>query len=100
MRCINMLTNAELSDQQGYVIAINNSSSCAELMSDFSFLEGKPNGILTFDFSHMAGGLTQEYREEYLPGGFGYQPTQQLLEVVAAIASYIEREAICPHHLQ
>lgn len=95
-----MLVNAEQSKQQGYVIAINNSSSCAELMSDFSYLEGKPNGSLIFDFRHVAGGLTQEYREEYLPGGFGYQPTQQLLEVVAAIANYTERSAVCPHQLR
>src|SRR5438552_13514195 len=95
-----MLINAKQSDQQGYVIAINNSSSCTELISDFSYLEGKPSGVLTFDFSHVAGGLTQENREEYLPGGFGYQPTQLLVEVVTAIASYTEKEAICPHQLR
>lgn len=82
-----------------YVIALNNMSNSAELASDFSYLEGAPAGVLTFDFTHMAAGLTQEAREAYLPGSFGFQPTISLLEIVSTIASFTERAAICPHHL-
>lgn len=82
-----------------YVIALNNASGSAELMSDFSYIEGFPRGVLTFDFTHMAAPLTQETRDEYLPAGFGYQPTQQLLEVTCAIAAYTEQRALPPHEL-
>jgi hypothetical protein len=82
-----------------YVIALNNMSNSAELTSDFSYLEGAPAGVLTFDFTHMAAGLTQETREAYLPGNFGFQPTISLLEIVSTIASFTERAALCPHHL-
>ncbi len=39
----------------------------------------------------MAAPLTEEKRAEYYPGGFGYQPTQLLLEVVTSIASAQDR---------
>lgn len=78
-----------------YTIAVNNASNAAELMSDFSYLEDAPAGVLTLDFTHMAAGLTQETREEYLPGGFGYQPTQQLVEVASAIAEFLDRSVLC-----
>jgi len=74
-------------------------SNGAELAADLSYLEGVPAGVLTFDFTHMAAGLTQETREAYLPGNFGFQPTISLLEIVSTIASFTERAAICPHHL-
>src|SRR5260221_6539080 len=86
-------------DARQYVIALNNMSISAELASDFSYLEGVPAGVLTFDFTHMAAGLTQETREAYLPGNFGFQPTISLLEIVSTIASFTEHAAICPHHL-
>ena len=82
-----------------YRIALNNMSNGAELAADLSYLEGVPAGVLTFDFTHMAAGLTQETREAYLPGNFGFQPTISLLEIVSTIASFTERAAICPHHL-
>ncbi len=86
-----MLVNADCA-VGCYRIAINNASGAAELISDFSYLDAVPPGILTFDFSHMAAPLTQENREDYLPGNFGYQPTLHLLEVVAAIAAYTNGE--------
>src|SRR5439155_16896535 len=36
----------------------------------------------------------QENRDDYMPGSVGYQPTKQLVEVVAAIARYSEQEAV------
>src|SRR2546423_10799487 len=86
-------------DTREYIIALNNASNSAELASDFSYLEGVPSGLLTFDFTHMAAGLTQEKREAYLPGNFGFQPTISLLEIISTIAEFTERTALCPHHL-
>jgi hypothetical protein len=72
-------------DERRYVIALNNASDGAEVLADLSYLEDAQPGALTFDFTHMAAPLTQESREDYLPGNFGYQPTRQLVEIVAAI---------------
>jgi hypothetical protein len=76
-----------------YVIALNNSTNASELRSDFSFLEQAPRGVLEFDFGHMAAPTTGELRDEFLPGGFGYQPTRHLVEIVACIADYAEEAA-------
>jgi hypothetical protein len=57
------------------------------LQSDFSYLTDLENGTVVFDLTHVAAPLTQERRPEYYPAGFGYQPTQLLLEVVTSIAS-------------
>src|SRR5205809_458609 len=82
-----------------YRIAINNATGAAELISDLSFLDDAPRGELVFDFTHMTASLTQEKREGYLPGGFGYQPMQQLVEVVAVIARYLDEAGLPPHQL-
>lgn len=74
-------------------IAVNNASDAAELISDFSYLEDDRLGTLTIDFTHMAAPLTQERREAYLPAGFGYQPLQELLEVVCALADFTRKLA-------
>lgn len=94
-----MLIEADYS-RRHYRIAVNNASTSAELVSDLAYLEDAPNGVLSFDFTHMAAPLTQERREEYLPGGFGYQPTLQLLEIVSTIAEYSGRNGVCPHQLE
>jgi hypothetical protein len=82
-----------------YEIALNNASCGHELVSDLSYLAGVPPGTVSFDFRHMAAPLTQETREEYLPGNFGYQPTLHLLELVSVIGDFVERPALCPHTL-
>ena len=83
-----------------YIIALNNASNGAELVSDFSYLTGAPCGVLTFDLTHMAAGLTQEMRDEYLPGSFGFQPTISLLEIVSTLGSYVEQQTTpSPHSL-
>ena len=93
-----MLVSADRS-ASSYRIVLNNSSDASELMSDLSYLVDAPAGQLTFDFTHMAAPLTQEARDEYLPGNFGYQPTRQLVEVVAVIASCASKDAHFPHSL-
>ncbi len=82
-----------------YEIALNNASCGHELVSDLSYLGGVPPGTLSFDFRHMAAPLTQETREEYLPGNFGYQPTLHLLELVSVIGDFVERRSERPHTL-
>ncbi|MBA2277303.1 MAG: hypothetical protein H0W06_06025 [Chloroflexia bacterium] len=82
-----------------YRIALNNASDGAEVVSDLSYLCGATPKTLTFDFTHMAAPLTQEDREDYLPGSFGYQPTRQLTEVVAAIDAYAALVPIPAHRL-
>jgi hypothetical protein len=76
-----------------YVIALNNSTNSSELRSDFSYLEQAPRGVLEFDFGQMAAPTTLESRDNFLPGGFGYQPTRHLVEIVACIADYAEEAA-------
>lgn len=76
-----------------YVIALNNSTNASELRSDFSYLKQAPRGVLEFDFGHMAALTTLESRDDFLPGGFGYQPTRHLVEIVACIADYAEEAA-------
>lgn len=84
----------------GYTrFAINNSSDGAELMADISYLAAGTGGTLLLDFTHMAAPLTQEKREEYLPGGFGYQPTLPLIEVLAAIGYLVENRGVYPCEL-
>jgi hypothetical protein len=85
---------------QIYRIAVNNASNSAELVSDLSFLADAPPGVLTFDLSHMAAPLTLEKRVEYRPGSFGYQPSQNLLEVTSVIVDYMGRSPFCPHQVQ
>src|SRR5229473_4960625 len=80
-----------------YTIAVNNATSATELLSDFSFLVGRDLGSVIFDLTHMAAPLTEEHREDYYPGGFGYQPTQHLLEVVTSIS--LVREQLGDHNL-
>lgn len=70
-----------------YIIAVNNATGSAELQSDFSYLTDVEPGTIVFDLTHMTAPLTQERRAEYYPGGFGYQPTQLLLEVVTSMAA-------------
>jgi hypothetical protein len=82
-----------------YRIALNNASDGLELMSDLSYLAGARSGTLTFDFTHMAAPLTQEVRDEYLPGKFGYQPTRQLVEVTACIGTCASQKHEHPHLL-
>ncbi|HSH81899.1 MAG TPA: hypothetical protein VLA19_25515 [Herpetosiphonaceae bacterium] len=94
-----MLSNADR-DKGIYHIAFNNASDGAELMADLSYLGGAPSGTLTFDFRQMAAPLTQEQREEWLPGGFGYQPTQLLLEVLGAMMAYLDCEAAQSHRIK
>jgi anti-sigma regulatory factor (Ser/Thr protein kinase) len=90
-----MLIGADYNSYQ-YRIAVNSATGSAELMSDLSYLECTPVGVITIDFTHMGVPLTQELREEYLPGSFGYLSVQHLLEVVAAIAVFKDR---CSHKL-
>jgi hypothetical protein len=80
-----------------YTIAVNNATSASELLSDFSFLIGRDFGSVIFDLTHMAAPLTEEHREDYYPGGFGYQPTQHLIEVVSSIS--LVREQLGDHNL-
>ncbi len=82
-----------------YEIALNNASCGHELISDLSYLAEVPPGTISFDFRHMAAPLTQETREQYLPGNFGYQPTLHLLEIVSVIGEFVDRQALCPHAL-
>jgi len=82
-----------------YEIALNNASCGHELVSDLSYLGKTPPGTLCFDFRHMAAPLTQETREEYLPGNFGYQPTLNLLEIVSVMSDFAQRLAPCPYTL-
>jgi hypothetical protein len=91
-----MLINLDTSGRR-YDIALNNASSGGELISDLSYLDTVPPGTITLDFRHMAAALTQETREEYLPGSFGYQPTLHLLELVSVIAAFVDRTALAPH---
>jgi hypothetical protein len=93
-----MLINLDTSRRR-YEIALNNASSGGELVSDLSYLDAAPAGTIVLDFRHMAASLTQETREEYLPGSFGYQPTLHLLELASVIGSFVERMALCPHTL-
>jgi hypothetical protein len=82
-----------------YHVAINNGTSYAELMADISYLGGVPSGVLLFDFTHMAVPLTKARLEIHLPGNLGYQPTQLLIEVVAAIAWCVTDKRTCQHRM-
>jgi hypothetical protein len=93
-----MLINADR-EQRSYYIVLNNASDHSELMADLSYLEGAPPGQLTLDFRQMAAPLTQEERPDYLPGGFGYQPTRLLLELIGALMAYLGRTVEHPHML-
>lgn len=84
-----VLIDFDQSDRR-YVIALNNASDGAEVLADLSYLVDVRPGTLIFDFTHMAAPLTQETRDDSLPGNFGYQPTRQLVEIVAAIDSCIQ----------
>lgn len=83
-----------------YMISLSNASDGAELLADLSYLEGAPPGTLSFDFTHMAAQLTQEERDAYLPGNFGYQPTRHLVEIVAAIGACAADRSAYPHRLE
>jgi hypothetical protein len=82
-----------------YVIALRNTSTGAELRADFSYLEDVPRGTLRLEFTQMAAPLTQEMRPEFTPGSMGYQPTRNLVEVVAELAAYTEATALFSHRV-
>ncbi|MGI8554549.1 MAG: hypothetical protein ACR2PL_27725 [Dehalococcoidia bacterium] len=82
-----------------YHVAINNGTSYAEIMADLSYLAAVPTGVLLFDFTHMTVPLTKARLEMHLPGNLGYQPTQLLIEVVAAIAWCVRNNERSQHRL-
>src|SRR5438309_1218629 len=93
-----MLTNIDPSTRR-YTVVLNNYTDAAEILSDLSYLDGQLPGELCFDFRHMAAAVTQETREEYLPGNFGYQPTRQLAEVAATLIDLAGRAQPYAHRL-
>lgn len=93
-----MLVHLDRTDHL-YVIGLSNASDGAEILADLSYLDGVPPGVLTFDFTLMSAQLTQEARDVYLPGSFGYQPTRNLVEIVAAIGACAADRSVYPHYL-
>jgi hypothetical protein len=74
-----------------YIIAITNSTGWAELAADFHSLADSPPGAILFDFTHLSGNLSSEKRFDYLPGSFGFHPTDRLAEEVACIGYFREQ---------
>jgi hypothetical protein len=93
-----MLTEINI-EHRRYRVALTNYSNAAEVIADLSYLENLPAGELCFDFRHMTGALTQETREDFLPGSFGYQPTRQLAELAAVITELPTRQPPFSHRL-
>jgi len=46
---------------------------------------------------HLSGNLTSEKRFDYLPGSFGFHPTDRLAEEVACISHFREQLILWPH---
>jgi anti-sigma regulatory factor (Ser/Thr protein kinase) len=80
-----------------YVIAITNATGWAELAADLHYLMDLPPGEIFFDFTHLSGNLTAEKRLDYLPGNFGFHPTDRLAEEVACIGYFREQLILHAH---
>src|SRR5262245_33359508 len=80
-----------------YVIAITNTTGWAELAADFHYIMDVPRGEILFDFTHLSGNLTAEKRPDYLPGNFGFHPTDRLAEEVACIGYFQEQLILRAH---
>lgn len=80
-----------------YIIAITNSTGWAELAADFTYLADFPAREILFDFTHLSGNLTSEKRFDYLPGSFGFHPTDRLAEEVVCLGYFREQLILSPH---
>ncbi|MDP2860000.1 MAG: hypothetical protein Q8P50_18835 [Bacillota bacterium] len=81
-------------------IGINNGTGLAELLADFSLIECTIPHTIIFDWTHASANLTLEKREDYLPGGFGFHPTDLLTEEIAALAQFIGQYGDAGHQLR